>query len=269
MVLPSRVLGLVLSYDQYRPVQLNLLAAYRNVWPEAPFYFHIPYQNADPQAHARVYGFPVSGIRAPAPIQETMDALLDKFTDEDWVYWCMDDRYPVALDVPAMNEITHWVLGDNPAVDGILCTRSPRDWSLRGAYLWRHRIRSPGGRVFLRKKHYGSIWSHQFLRVKVLRALFAEFPRQIKQAKEMDYHLFRAKLPRSFRLYVARESLGLFAESASRGALTANCVESMRANGIQVPDDFAVVPERIIQNGDRPGAVFRRARDLVKFLVRR
>ena len=254
----------MLSYDRYRAVQLNLLAAYQQVWPQAPFVFRIPFQASDPAEEARRYSFPVDGVRTPAPIQETMDVLLRGFGDEDWVYWCMDDRYPLELDVAAMQEIAHWILGENPPVDGLLCTRSPRDWRISGAYLWRHRLIGPGGRVFLRKKHYGSIWSHQFLRVKVLHSLFSEFPKEIKQAKEMDHYLFQAKLPPAFRLYVVQRSLGLYAESASRGALTANCVESMQANRIPVPQGFKIVPKRIIHNGDRPGAWLRRMKDLAK-----
>lgn len=256
--------ALVLSYDRYRAVQLNLLATYRNVWPGAPFIFRIPYQGSDPVPEASRYGFLVEGVPVAAPIQQTLEGLLRGYNDEDWIYWCMDDRYPLELDVGAMCNIARWALRENPPVDGLLCTRSPRDWRLSGAYLWRHRLIGPGGRVFLRKKHYGSIWSHQFLRVKVLRSLFSEFPKELKQAKEMDHYLFQAKLPPEYRLYVAQRSLGLFAESASRGALTANCVKSMQALGIPVPEGFKIVPERIIHNGDRPGAWLRRIKDLAK-----
>jgi hypothetical protein len=264
----SRINAVVLSYDRYRPVQSNLLAAYHQLWPNAPFRFLIPFQKSEPAVSLKRFGFTVLGLHVPAPIQETLDGLLRAIGDEEWIYWCMDDRYPLELDTPAMKEITEWIMHKNPPVDGILCTRSPRDWSLCGAHLWRHRLVGPGNRVFLRKKHYGSIWSHQFLRAKVIRSLFREFPRDLKQAKEMDHYLFQARLPESFKLYVARDSLGLFAESASRGSLTENCVQSMRTHGIKIPDDFSVAPARIIRNGDCPRAWMRRGRDFIKFCIK-
>lgn len=262
--------ALVLTYDRYCVIADHMIHSYDTKWPGHPFVFHVPFQSKEVKIHFEAKSGPkVRMILSPPGIRPTMDALLDGIDDEAWVYWCMDDRYPITLDIDAMREVSQWILIEDPSVDGVLCTRSPRDWRLCGAYLWRHRFIGPGGRVFLRKKHYGSIWSHQFLRVKVLRSLFAEFPREIKQAKEMDHYLFRAKLPGCFRLYVARESLGLFAESASRGSLTANCVESMRANGIAVPEEFSVVPERIIYNGDRPGAWLRRIKDVGQLLLGR
>lgn len=255
--------AIVLTYDRYRCVAENMITCYEDLWPKHPFLFHIPFQVKPLKA---IYGTSqIVPVCSPPDILSTLNSLLEPFDGNEWIFWCMDDRFPLELNSFELDQIARWIISKDPPLDGLAFTRSPRDWSQRNCFLWKWRLRGPGGRIFLRKKHYGSIWSHQFLRVKVLRRLFSGFPSRLARAKDMDEHLFRSKLPPEFRLYVVQRSLALYAESASRGALTESCVRSMQQHGISVPEDFRRVPERIIINGDaRPRFpnLVRRLRDL-------
>jgi hypothetical protein len=56
-----------------------------------------------------------------------------------------------------------------------------QDWLGRGVEIF-----DVFGNVYLRRRNYEQIWLHQFLRVKVIRNLFQNFPDGITSAKLMD-----------------------------------------------------------------------------------
>lgn len=117
-----------------------------------------------------------------------------------------------------------------------------------------------GRQTFVRRTSYAQIWLHQFLRVRVLRDLFAGFPEVIGSAKEMDA-LHRAQaLPGDKRLYVLDHNAVVFGESTSRGVLTANCAASLgRSRGL--PAGFAVGRQRLVV-GRKPSWMHRILRGL-------
>jgi hypothetical protein len=61
------------------------------------------------------------------------------------------------------------------------------------------------------------------------------FPDIIDTAKEMDLLKKAVAKPEEHRLYVTEGCRSAFGESTSRGAITRNCVRSMRAMGMAIP----------------------------------
>ena len=65
---------------------------YQRLWPDHPFRFRIPYQQLrGPNAERAEY------IESPPEIPATVLRLIEDIEDEEWVYWCSDDKYPIRL----------------------------------------------------------------------------------------------------------------------------------------------------------------------------
>ena len=84
--------AIILTCDRYRAITEHMMLKYRELWPDHPFTFRIPYQRLDGSATKdREY------VRTPDPIRETALTLLADLEDEECIYWCVDDKYPIQL----------------------------------------------------------------------------------------------------------------------------------------------------------------------------
>jgi hypothetical protein len=153
------------------------------------------------------------------------------------VYWCIDEKYPIDGAFERFSQVAAWLPSiADPEIAGVLlcrCRGLLGDRALTGAG-----IAAPWGERLLERAGYHQIWIHQFLRVKVLRHVFAAFPDDIPSAKALDEMLSRLVKPAAHRLFVAEHNQAVFGESTSRGMLTQNCYFSMKSRGLPRPDFF-------------------------------
>lgn len=255
--------AIILTCDKYRALTEHMIFQYNKLWPNHPFVFRIPYQELPPfESPGREY------IQTPAPIKSTVLKLLEDLDDEEWVYWCIDDRYPVTFDLPQVKALTKWVPSiTTTEISGILycrCRTLRRKKSLTG-----NKIIDDDGRIYLERKDYGIFWLHQFFRVKVIRYLFEHFPNEVPSAKKLDELKSQVCLPKSHRLFVTQKNLAIFGESSSRGILTQNCYESMIENNLPLPEWFSTTNgERIIM-GHLPSEIKQICRNWMKLIYSR
>jgi hypothetical protein len=228
----ARLPAIVLSCDRFHPFTAHMIRCYDALWPSHPLRFHVPYQES------AYCGTSVEPRRTRAPIRSTVLDLLEEFDDEAWVYWCIDDRYPVRFAQPSVARIAEAVVHDRlPGIDGILCCRCRR--MLLPEFLTGERREGPGGVMLLRRREYSQIWIHQFLRVKVLRHLFLPLPDLTGDNSALDLLKHKIALPGDHRIYVVETNLAVFGESTSGGRVTRNCAASLRAQGLGIPAGFA------------------------------
>jgi hypothetical protein len=237
---PSRLLpAIVLSCDRYHPFAAHMIARYDAVWPAHPFEFHVPYQER------ALEGRRVLPRKTGGAIRATVLELIEPLDDAAWIYWCIDDRYPIRLVQPTVQRLAEAVLDDRLAgMDGVLFCRQGNMW--RPEHLLPDDRRDgPDGATLLGRRDYSQIWLHQFLRVKVLRHLFHRFPEAVPAAIVLDPLKHQVPLPADHRLYVVETNLSVFGESTSRGRVTRNCAASLRAMGIPLPPGFTAIDEDI------------------------
>jgi len=221
----------------------HMILQYERLWPGHPFEFRIPYQELGGQdSPVREY------VKTPAPIKATVLQLLDGLDDEEWIYWCLDDKYPVRLVVDRIEALLP-DLERMPELSGLLFCRcretlhQPMSTLLPGVRV------GPSGEIYLERKTWFQIWIHQFVRVKVIRHLFRKLPDDIQSAKVMDDMKFDVpKLP-EHRLYVTESNYAVFGESTIEGVITQNCHDSIVANGLALPDWFAKSNGRSVTMG--------------------
>lgn len=248
--------AIVLTCDKYIQLTNHMIHKYQQLWPNNPFCFHVPYQNY-PKFLQEKYGDKINLIPCKSDIISTINTLLSNLDNDEWIYWCIDDKYPISLNIQKIQLIYNWIYTlNNPEISGIIFCRT-RNLKNKSLIPWKFEnqhliienekilIDNMGNKYFQRKD-YSQIWIHQFLKVKVLRNLFRNFPNELSNAKEMDYFKYQIQLPHEHKLYVSKFNLAKFGESTTRGYLTLNCAKSLQRLGFKLPQDFKISKKRII-----------------------
>lgn len=248
----GRIPAIVLSCQRYAPLAEHMIDAYASLWPEHPFLFRLPDGPAMREVAARrpaaIELLPTAEGEGRGRFRAAVLGLLEGLPDDAWVYWCIDDKYPIWIDLAVAEQVARALVDQPHEVSGLCiargygvgraevagCDSSPR--------IARLRFHSIGD--------YRRIWLHQFLRAKVLRRLFETFPEVVASAKEMDALHAQAVLPSDHRRFMTIRNAVVFGESTHRGLITANCAESLkRRRGI--PEGFEISPKRLVI-GRRP-----------------
>ena len=229
---PDKIKAIVLTCDRFRAITRHLILKYERLWPDHPFIFHVPYQELRGTDTDRV-----KYHAAPEDIKGTILHLLTDIDDEEWIYWCVDDKYPIQLPTDKVATLISHAMR-SPGIDGLLFCRCRALLSIPRLTLHPHKVKNLFGDVYFERKGWWQIWIHQIMRAKVLRHLFKHLPDHIPSAKAMDDLKDNVpKLP-EHRLFVTEKNYAVFGESTRRGMITQNCYESIVDLGIELPEWF-------------------------------
>jgi hypothetical protein len=226
--------AIILTYDRHRVMTQHMIAQYGQLWPDHRFMFRIPYQTLGGANSTRE-----EYVETPPDIRGTVLKLIADLYDEEWIYWCVDDKYPIALRVEKISHCFE-LARQQDDLAGLLCCRcritldEPEVSLIPGS----ERTMQDGAILLERRKWY-QIWIHQFLRVKVLRYFFSHMPKEISNAKMMDELKNDIPKPDNLHLFVTEENYAVFGESTQRGVITENCHRSIRASGLKLPEWFS------------------------------
>jgi hypothetical protein len=220
-----------------------MILKYKELWPDHPFVFRIPYQELGGRATASS-----EYVKTPPGIRETVLELIADLDDDDWIYWCVDDKYPIELVRTKIDQFVEDAIR-SPTLSGLLFCRCKALLRKPDVTLYPEERRSSFGDVYLERKGWHQIWIHQLLRVKVLRHLFSQMPKEIPSAKLMDQLKDDVpKLP-EHRLFVTKDNFAVFGESTHKGTLNQNCYESIKKTDIELPKWFRRPNGKYVING--------------------
>src|SRR5207249_11495979 len=94
----------VLTFDRQRAITQPMILQYQRLWPDHPFCFRIPYQKL-----GGITSDQLEYVKTPGDTPEAIPAailqLLADLPDEEWVYWCSDDKYPIRLVIDKIREL--------------------------------------------------------------------------------------------------------------------------------------------------------------------
>ena len=209
-----------------------MILKYDQLWPDHPFVFRIPYQELRETAtNQREF------VKTPSAIRATALQLIADLEDEEWIYWCVDDKYPIELALPKIRTFVNGI-NDCGDISGLLFCRSKALLRRADETLFPDERMSFGGEVLLERRGWNQIWIHQLLRVKVVRYLFSHMPEEIASAKLMDHLKDEIPKPAEYRLYVTKENFAVFGESTHKGTINQNCYDSIAKTTIELPEWF-------------------------------
>ena len=229
--------AIVLTYDKCRPITEHMLRTYLVHWPNNPFLFRVPYQaNAAIEAH----GQRVEMIHCGRSVMETITALLDGLPENDWIYWCIDDKFLIKIDPHSVSYFADWLLDSPQSVAGFSFCRARhlrRPPTVSAAPV----ARTERGDLLLRRFNYNNIWLHQFLRVRAPKSLFALFPRDVT-IPQLDIITRQGpdavSIPDDELMYVTEKNYVVYGESTVAGKVTRGCLSSMERLGLPEPGNF-------------------------------
>jgi len=235
--------ALVLTHDRCRRVTEHMLKTYAIHWPNNQFIFRIPYQQ---NRNLNAYGLKYEFIQTNNGIKDTVIELLKGLPDDEWIYWCMDDKFLIAIDQESATYFTEWVekLSD-PKVGGVSFCRARRLF-LSNTVDETPAFRTERGDALLLRRNYNQIWLHQFLKVRVVRHLFESFPDSSFIAREMDKFKDAMSVPLDSNLYVTEKNYVVFGESTIYGKLTQGCLMSMQNLSIEVPEGIELIDKNVV-----------------------
>jgi hypothetical protein len=232
--LARKIKALVLTWDRNRAMTEHTILQYERVWPGHPFVFHIPYQEiGGTDTEKSIY------IKSPPAIRATVFRLIENLDDEEWIYWCMDDRYPIRLETEKIERMIANAL-QSSKMSGLLFCRCRRLLNRPKQTLFRREWIDRDGNIYFQRRGWSQIWIHQLMKVKVLRHLFTHLPEELPNANAMDKLKHEIVMPRDFRLFVTKENFAIFGESTRRGLITQNCYESITQTQIELPEWFQI-----------------------------
>jgi hypothetical protein len=173
----------------------------------------------------------------PSDIPATVLQLLDDIGDEEWIYWCMDDKYPIRLVLEKIKPLISDTLQSTDMSGLLFCRCRVTLGRPDLALLPGERVTS-SGEILLERKAWYQIWIHQLLKAKVLRYFFSNISASLVSAKALD--AAKSDVPKlaEHRLFVTKSNLAVFGESTHGGVLTRNCYDSIRRTNIELPEWF-------------------------------
>jgi hypothetical protein len=233
---PDKIKAIVLSYDRHRAMTDHMILQYARLWPDHPFVFVVPYQTLQRPDTERVNYVKAPGGK-PSDIPFTILELIANLDDEELVYWCSDDKYPIQLLTGKIASLmTH--ARRSPQISGLMFCRCRATLGNPELTLYPGEWITPAGDVLLERRAWYQFWIHQFVRVKVLRHYFSELPDDLPSAESMDG--FREEIVKlaDHRLFVTKKNFAVFGESTQQGVITQNCYESIIRTDIELPDWF-------------------------------
>ena len=229
--------AIVLTYDRNRIFTENMIKSYEKIWVDHPLIFHIPYQNLNKiDVKSKVIFH-----KSKPDIHSTINTLLKNFNDNEMIYWCIDDKYPIKLDLKKIKELLKCIkINNHSYLDGLIFCRCR---ALNHSF----NITNSNKNFFenlkiLERKGYHQIWIHQFLKVKILKFLFNKFGK-IKfpyknNLETLDFKIKKLNKPKNQKLFVTKKNFAIFGESTVEGSITLNCKKSLSTNKIRIPNKF-------------------------------
>ncbi len=240
---------MVLTFDAQIGFADLLVQRYDQLWPSHPFEFLIPYQDAG--------GVPTSLndnprcrlVRAAGDIRSSMTALLDGVEDGDWVFWAIDDRYPIQVCEPdRLDQVTRAVMANEaPDIGAVRLLRWKENLSTETVVLGgvEFRLQQPGDTR--------GFWIHQFVRAGVLREVFLNEDLPMVYSIRVLHAAYRARgRPRmSERILVPSQSLLYFAEPCTSGKLISAARDDLMAAGCMPPDYEVMIGSKLFNDQRR------------------
>ena len=227
--------AIVNTCDRYAAMTQHMIRCYETLWPDHPFEFLVPYQDVSRiEKHDRMHF-----IRTGKGIKETIITLLDGFSDDQLVFWCIDDRYPMEIDVSSMNSLTKALLANQ--YDDLFCLNLE-------SLIAEKDLNNPvliGDVQFYPCRRYIRYWRHKFIRVGYLRLFLQYIPQIVPFPQIIDSILAQKLRPMAdlYRVHDVKLPLAIYGESTFEGRMTKNCHESFRRYGLDIPRGFEVEHE--------------------------
>ena len=182
-------------------------------------------------------GLGTRGICRVAPeIAATVLRLLQDIEDEEWVYWCSDDKYPIHFIVEKVTELLQYVL-TTPEISGLLFCRAPYSSGSTRPGVAFASTRYPGRRYPARAQRMVSNLDPSVPQSKGASFAFSQLPLKIPSAKALDGLKDQIRSRTNITCLSPSKTLRSLAKAPSEESLP-GIASSIRQTDIELPEWF-------------------------------
>lgn len=225
--------AIVLSFDKQIGFCQLLYKLYMEMWQDCPLTFRIPWNEENPKYFKDKPN--VELIHCDSPIQSTMKALLNGIEDEEWVYWCIDDRYPKQILNP--NKLTK--LHDFLQTSGQLA-----EFDAVKLYKWKEKLKDSKKYTLLdntykiqEDEHQWGFYFHQFCKSKYLKEIFLSEDCKLHKVRFPHHSVLCSKKSlQNIKVLVPNEDDVKFGEPCINGKITPEGEDYLLKYNCDIPD---------------------------------
>jgi hypothetical protein len=230
--------AIVQSCDRYHIFAEHMILKYQELWPSNPFTFRVPWNKKTPIKITDKFGEKIELIKTDVSFKDTFHNLTKDLDDDEWVFWSIDDKYPVKLNESKANQVLDFVcsIKDTNVINVCLHFFGQIKGSSQKMQKENRGIQINFKNLkYIEHNSFRHGWLHQFFRVKALREFWSHInePDQ-HQAKSMDYDV----RPLTGTRLTIDHKMCTYGESSSRGFITSHCLNSCKESKIKVPSCF-------------------------------
>ena len=230
--------GIILSFDDWAPFVDLLLHKYSQLWPDYPIIFRIPYNTTLPYFANKYKN--IQFVKTSKEFIPTIQALLDGIGDNQFIYWAIDDTYPIIITKPSvLTGCVNYLQNAPSYVDAIRLMTSELDVQFKEPSI------IVNNEIFKFRTPFAFrwFWSHHFVKAKIIRSLFLKSGiKNIWQVNGFDTKIDKV-LPSFIHNIFLPEIDILTAGETTRSCydgcpglyVTKNCLYDMNKSGIIPP----------------------------------
>lgn len=227
--------AIVLTFDKQAGFAELTYKKYMTLWENCPLEFLIPVNNKE---EYQSYDFfkscnNVELIESKSDIRSTMKTLLSGINDDDWVYWCIDDRFPTEIiDKDLLNNLFREIeSGKLDHLNGLKLFRWHEDISEETMLL--------ANNIFhvQRPKGLFGFWLHSFVKAKVLRKIFLsdQLNKIYKISDITTYFHNKPQIDVFQKTVIPQNNIILMGEPCIEGEITVNGYKELKENSCPIP----------------------------------
>lgn len=222
--------ALILTLDRQIEFAQLVIQSYSKLWPTSTFIYRVPYNREYPRVLAQQPNIEL--IQTGEGIKSTMFSLLNGIEDDEFVYWAIDDRYPVRIrNTRILDRIQAFISADRTNIDAVKLISLDANLCDEGSRIVLGGIRFRWQTKFLANGFY----MHHFVRARILRNFFLDFELPDNYSiREFHERLLETGIGN--RLLVPRNSLIRFGETSRNGKITLNGLYDLKRYQIKIPD---------------------------------
>lgn len=247
--------AIVLTFDKQIGFAELVYKSYQHLWPDCPLEFRIPVNDRETNASMSYFKDQprVTLVDTPSDIRSTMVNLLAGIPSSEWVFWCIDDRYPVSLDVPKISSI----------YDTITAGKA-HDLLAIKLMTWRETLSSKaqqvGDQSFRVQAPVGlfGFWHHYFCRAGVLRYFFesGHLPMGYRIGDLTKVFHNNKPLPALHHTLVPDENIISLGEPCVNAELTENGLHALQTRNCPIPPYPRAEMSKSFFNKDIPAETY-------------
>lgn len=263
--------AIILCCDKYHIFAYHTILSYIKLWDQFKYNFtlRIPWNKNIPQYLINLQNqIKIEFIKTNHTFKDTIFNLTNDINDDQWIYWCSSDTYPIQLNNTIYIQTIHDFITENIHLNN--------NTNITGINFFPHKSRNTLKSIIFNNNNTNNnriinihsiqlletepwnnpknfcLWLHQYMKCFVIKEFFKAF-QEPNVAKNLDKQLYKPTFPiyknntfLNHKFYMTYNSLSIWGENTTRGFITINAKYNFNLLNIPIPNNFQIKNQILI-----------------------